>query len=99
MPKSVLPLTTEHGSILYLKLRTAFWIYPEKRRPRMLRPLMLAIALALSVLHVAAQSPKELLLAIQKSKPDTDRIILQLKVGNYYLLKRDQYESGLDSAI
>jgi two-component sensor histidine kinase len=54
----------------------------------------------------APQSPNELLLAIQKSKPDTNRIRLQLKLGYYYLykplsepVKFAEHKHNLDSAI
>ena len=72
---------------------------------------LLIIVLFLSVIKVGAQSPqilssKELLLAIQKSKPDTNRISLQLKLGYYYLYKPlsntakpAEHKHNLDSAI
>jgi len=45
------------------------------------------------------ESPKELLLQIQKSKPDTNRISLELKLGSYYLYKPGEYKDDLDSTI
>ena len=69
------------------------------------------IVLFLFAMKVAAQtypveSQKELLLAIQKSKPDTNRISLQLKLGNYYHskplsapVKPGEYKHNQDSAI
>src|ERR1051325_1412153 len=50
------------------------------------------IPLVVSVLKVAAQnsmseSPGELILAIEKSKQDTNRINLLLKLGSYYHFK------------
>jgi two-component sensor histidine kinase len=69
------------------------------------------IIFILSVLTAMAQntvgiSPGELLLAIRKSKPDTNRISLQLKLGNYYHskplskpVKPDDYKHNQDSAI
>jgi two-component sensor histidine kinase len=77
----------------------------------MYKSIILSIALFLSAIRLAAQyppaqTPKELLLAIQKSKPDTNRISLQLKLGNYYLYKPAsnpakpaEHKHNLDSAI
>lgn len=73
--------------------------------------LLPGIVLFLSAMKVAAQispleSQKELLLAIQKSEPDTSRIRLQLKLGNYYHskplstpVKPAEYKHNRDSAI
>jgi two-component sensor histidine kinase len=68
-----------------------------------MKRLMPLIIFILCVFKVAAQnapaqSAKELLLAIQKSKPDTNRISLQLKLGGYYLFKPGEYKNDLDSA-
>ncbi len=64
----------------------------------MFKLTFIGIVLFLTVLNVTAQSPaeqssKKLLLAIQKSKPDTNRISLQLKLGDYYLNKPDYASS------
>ncbi|HWV73955.1 MAG TPA: sensor histidine kinase [Pseudosphingobacterium sp.] len=48
---------------------------------------------------IAQQSPKELFSKIQTSKPDTNRISLQLKLGQYYLFKPGEFKNDLDSAI
>lgn len=63
-------------------------------------------AMRLAAQDTMAQSPKELLLALQKSKPDTNRISLQLKLGYYYLykplsnpVKPTERKHNLDSAI
>src|SRR5476651_1061644 len=60
----------------------------------MIKLTLTGIVLFLAVLNVAAQfstsqSAKKLLLAIQQSKPDTNRISLQLALGDYYLNKPD----------
>jgi len=48
----------------------------------------------LAAFRVATQSPEELLIKIQSSKPDTIRISLLLKLADYYLSKSDgQYQS------
>ena len=65
--------------------------------------ILLAVVLLLATLKIRAQdvqnlSPKELILAIKKSKPDTNRINLQLKLGSYYLFKPGEYKNDLDSA-
>lgn len=67
--------------------------------------LILALLNA-SVQSLPAQSSKKLLLAIQQSKADTNRISLQLKLGDYYLynpnytaIKEGESASNLDSAI
>jgi two-component sensor histidine kinase len=69
------------------------------------------ILLILSVWQAQAHqapppSAKELLLAIKRSKQDTNRISLQLKLGNYYHtrllskpVKPDEYQHNQDSAI
>jgi two-component system, sensor histidine kinase PdtaS len=73
--------------------------------------ILLVILSFFAAMKVAAQSTpaqtsKELLLAIQKSKPDTNRISLQLKLGYYYLYKplsnpvnSAEHKHNLDSAI
>ena len=73
----------------------------------MLKLSLLVTVLFLSALKLAAQSPpaqtpNKLRLAIQQSKPDTNRISLQLKLVHYYLtIKRmipGQNIKALDSA-
>jgi two-component sensor histidine kinase len=59
---------------------------------------LLSIVLFLFVLKVAAQSPQQLLAKIQRSKSDTNRIRLQLKLGSYYLYKPGEFKDDLDSA-
>jgi two-component sensor histidine kinase len=44
-------------------------------------------------------SPATLMALIQKSKPDTNRIKLQLQLGSYYLFKPGEYKNDLDSAF
>jgi two-component sensor histidine kinase len=63
----------------------------------MLQLILSGIVTVFSVLEVAAQFPKELLLRIQASKPDTNRISLQLQLGTYYLFKPGDYKDDLDS--
>ncbi len=74
----------------------------------MLKLKLFCLILFSVVLKTAAQdsqasNPTELLLAIQKSKPDTNRISLQLKLAYYYLrvkrMKPGEGKNALDSAI
>ena len=44
------------------------------------------------------QTPRELLLQIQRSKADTNRIKLQLQLGKYYIDKPNENKKDLDSA-
>ncbi|TCC90076.1 hypothetical protein EZ428_12365 [Pedobacter frigiditerrae] len=58
----------------------------------------------LLVFQVTAQdspalSPKDLLQKIKTSRPDTNRISLQLQLGSYYLFKPGEYKNDLDSAV
>lgn len=63
-------------------------------------------AMGLLAQDTPAQSLKDLRLALQKSKPDANRISLQLKLGNYYhskplskQVKPDEHKHNQDSAI
>ncbi|MGF7042612.1 tetratricopeptide repeat-containing sensor histidine kinase [Mucilaginibacter lappiensis] len=69
----------------------------------MLKLISTGFLLLLLVKTVTAQisqlkTSKELLLAIEESKPDTNRIALQLKLGSYFLSKPGQFKKELDSA-
>lgn len=69
----------------------------------MVRLMLLWVLQLLTVIKVAgqdqlAESPHELLLSIQKSKLDTNRIRLQLTLGSYYLYKDGEFKNDLDSA-
>jgi two-component sensor histidine kinase len=77
----------------------------------MFKLILPGMVLFLSAMKIAGQtypseSQKELLLSIQKSKEDTNRISLQLKLGNYYFskplsypVKPNEYKRNQDSAI
>jgi two-component sensor histidine kinase len=73
----------------------------------LIKLISLSTAFVSTIPGVAAQQgPKELLLAIQKSKPDTNRVRLQLKLGSYYHIKPlskpvkpREFERNRDSAI
>ena len=70
----------------------------------MLKLKLLGLILCLTALKVPAQilsteSPEKLLLAIQKSKPDTNKIGLQLQLANYYFEKSGEYQSDLDTGL
>src|SRR5471030_2058 len=43
--------------------------------------------------------PAQLMQSIRKSKADTNRISLELQIGNYYIDKDYPYENYLDSTI
>src|SRR6201996_8475245 len=70
----------------------------------MLKSLTLCLLFLTALLNVNGQkpnnqtTPKELLLQIQQSKPDTNRIKLQLQLGKYYVDKPNENKKDLDSA-
>lgn len=61
--------------------------------------LMILPASKVAAQSVPVKSPKELLLKIQASKPGTNRISLQIQLGQYYLYKPGELKNDLDSAI
>ena len=74
------------------------------RRADTYKLTLLGIILFIAVLKAAAQnpspqSPKELLLAIQKSKPDTNQVKLLQRLGGYYLKNPGRLKHGMDSAM
>src|SRR5471030_2334874 len=64
----------------------------------MFKSLLVWFILALPAITVNGQTPKQLLLELQKSKPDTNRLNVQIKLGSYYLYKPGEFKSDLDSA-
>lgn len=74
------------------------------RLVRKIKLLLIAIPLLLGAAGAGAQvapveSLKELILRLRESKPDTNRISLELKLGSYYLYKPGEYKDDLDSTI
>ncbi|HEY1163960.1 MAG TPA: hypothetical protein VGE90_02310, partial [Chitinophaga sp.] len=68
------------------------------------RVLLIAFVLLNTSLLSPAQpptdkSPGELRLLLQKSRPDTNRILWQLQLSDYYLNKPDEYKNDVDSAL
>ncbi|MBV7532323.1 histidine kinase dimerization/phosphoacceptor domain -containing protein [Chitinophaga sp. sic0106] len=66
--------------------------------------ILCCILSVLSVSDVAAQNfselhPQELLPQLKASKPDTNRISLQIKMGKYHLYKPGELKNDLDSAL
>jgi len=69
----------------------------------MFKLLMICVIPSLFFLNSSAQtaspdSPKELKQLIRKSEPDTNRIVLLLKLGGYYVFKPGSYKNDMDSA-
>jgi len=68
------------------------------------RVLLIAFVLLNTSLLSPAQpptdkSPGELRLLLQKSRPDTNRVLWQLQLSDYYLNKPDDHKNDLDSAL
>ncbi|WDF79030.1 sensor histidine kinase [Mucilaginibacter sp. KACC 22773] len=70
----------------------------------MLRTLTICLIFFLLTGWVTARSqpkdsPGTIMALIQQSKPDTNRVKLQLQLGSYYLFKSGEYKNDLDSAL